>query len=464
MAKIYDEEQLNKFDKETIIQLFLMQQEQLAEIDRKLQLELEQLAVSSRNRYGRSTENMESSQLSFQEVDGGLIIIFNEAEALADENADELTEEVIQKKSKKRKGKRAEDLSGLPKEIINHDLSEDELRMLYPDEERKKLSDEVYHRYSFNPAKIALEEHHVAVYSGKKTEHVEKAKHPAYLLRGSLVSPSLESGIITGKYVNANPLARLEKLYRQHNVSITRQNMANWTIHRVERYLSILYDYPYKYLYRCHAIQADETPLLINKDGRPAGSKSYMRVYRTGKYQTDKQVILYDYQETRKMDHTRKFLKDFRGVCVTDGYQVYHTLEGELEDLEISGCWAHSRRRYDEAVKALPESEQKMSLAYLALLQIQQIYHEEAKLQDMTPAERRKHRQKFNKALVDAYFNWLRINIDKVMPKSKTHNGMTYSLNQEKYLRRFLDDEEIPIDNNAAEKVSEIFVAAERTG
>ena len=50
----------------------------------------------------------------------------------------------------------------------------------------------------------------------------------------------------------------------------------------------------------------------------------------------------------------RKAVKE---VCVTDGYQVYHTLEGELEDLEISGCWAHSRRRYDEAVKALPKSE-----------------------------------------------------------------------------------------------------------
>lgn len=148
MAKLYDEEQLNKFDKETIIQLFLMQQEQLSEIDRKLQLVLEQLAVSNRNRYGRSTEKMESSQLSFQEVDGELVIIFNEAEALADENADELTEEVIQKRSKKQKGKRAEDLSGLPKEIINHDLSEDELRALYPDEEWKKLPDEVYHRYS----------------------------------------------------------------------------------------------------------------------------------------------------------------------------------------------------------------------------------------------------------------------------------------------------------------------------
>lgn len=85
---------------------------------------------------------------------------------------------MIQNKSKKRKAKSAEDLSGLPKEIINHDFSENELRMLYPDEEWKKQLDEVYHRYSFTPAKIALEEHHVAIYSGKKPEHIEKAKHP----------------------------------------------------------------------------------------------------------------------------------------------------------------------------------------------------------------------------------------------------------------------------------------------
>ncbi len=137
---------------------------------------------------------------------------------------------------------------------------------------------------------------------------------------------------------------------------------------------------------------------------------------------------------------------------MTDGYQVYHTLEGEREDLEIAGCWAHCRRRYDEAVKALPKSEQKMSMAYLALSQIQQIYHEEKQLQDMMPAERRRHRQKNIKPLVDTYFNWVRINIEKIMPKSNTHNGMTYSLNQEKYLRRFLDDGEIPIDNNAAEQ------------
>lgn len=52
----------------------------------------------------------------------------------------------------------------------------------------------------------------------KKTEHMEKAKHPAYLLRGSLVSPSLEAGIITGKYANASSLAWLEGLYHQYDM------------------------------------------------------------------------------------------------------------------------------------------------------------------------------------------------------------------------------------------------------
>lgn len=151
-----------------------------------------------------------------------------------------------------------------------------------------------------------------------------------------------------------------------------------------------LADYLHDFLYKCHVIQADETPLLVNKDGRPAGSKSYMWVYRTGKYQTDKQVVLYDYQKTRKADHPREFLKNFRGVCVTDGYQVYHTLEGEREDLEIAGCWAHSRRRYEE----------------------------ESKLQDMESAERRRQRQKNIKPLVDAYFTWVYKNIEKLLPWS----------------------------------------------
>lgn len=243
MSKIYTEEQLNKFDKDTLVQLFLMQQEQLSEIDRKLQLVLEQLAASNKYRYGRSSEKLEpSGQMRFVEVDGEIVLLFNEAEALADEAADEVTEETLKKRGTKKKGKKASDIDGLPKEIINHEMTDEELAVLYPDEDWKRLPDEIYHRYSFTPAKIGIEEHHVAVYSGKKSETINKAKHPAYLLRGSLVSASIESSIIVGKYVNATPLARIEKMFEQYGIPVTRQNMANWTIRIAEEYLSLIYD------------------------------------------------------------------------------------------------------------------------------------------------------------------------------------------------------------------------------
>ena len=94
----------------------------------------------------------------------------------------------------------------------------------------------------------------------------------------------------------------------------------------------------------------------------------------------DKPIVLYEYQPSRNADHPRVFLKDFQGICVTDGYQVYHTLEKEREDLRIAGCWAHARRRFDEALQALPKDQQKDTIAYFALKQIQAIYREENKL------------------------------------------------------------------------------------
>lgn len=118
----------------------------------------------------------------------------------------------------------------------------------------------------------------------------------------------------------------------------------------------------------------------------------------------------------------------------------------------IAGCWAHARRRFDEAVKALPKDKKKSSLAYLALKQIQAIYRENNKRADKSAEERLKHRQLTVKPLVDAYFAWAKQNRQSVPAKSKTANGLTYSLNQEKYLRTFLENGEVPMDNNAAEQ------------
>ena len=453
MALKYTEEQLNSLDRETLIRLFLSQQEQFENIDHTLQLVLEQMADLKRHRFARSTEKHEiEDQISFMEVDGK-VVFFNESEAVAaEENALEEPEGVSRTKPKKKQGKREEDLEGLPVVVVEHSMTDEELEDKFGKDGWKQLPDEVYRRYSFTPAKVEVEEHHVKVYAGKKTEEIVKAEHPECLLRGSLVSPSLEAAVMNAKYVNAVPLYRQEQEFERYGLHISRQNMANWTIQCADRYLAVLYDYLHEKLYSYHVLQADETPVLVNKDGRPAGSKSYMWVYRTGRMYTERQIVLYEYQKTRNASHPREFLKDFNGVCVTDGYQVYHTIEGEREDLRIAGCWSHARRRFDEAVKALPKQKQKDSRAYLALTMIQAIYQEEKQLKDLPAGERKDRRQLSVKPMVEAYFTWVRENLPKVPSKSKTWEGFHYSLNQEKYLKVFLDDGEVPMDNNAAEQ------------
>ena len=460
MAFKYTEEQLNKLDKELLVSLFLGMQDQMEELTKqtealneKMQLMMEQLILSKKNRFGRSSEKLEDpNQIRFMEVNG-TIVFFNEAEAVCDLEAPEPEELELKKaKPKKQAGKRAADLSDLPVQRVDHYLTEEELTAEFGKNGWKQLPDMISRCYQFIPAKVEVEEHHIGVYSSKIDEHMVKAPHPRNLLRGSLVSPSLAAAIINGKYVNAVPLYRLEKEFERYGLAIPRQNMANWMIRLGEGYLGIMYDYLHSLLYEYHVIQADETPVLVNKDGRPAGSQSWMWVYRSGFMQQERQIILYEYQKTRNASHPRKFLKDYTGICVTDGYQVYHTLEKEREDLKIAGCWVHCRRRFNDALEIVPKAHRKESVLYLIMNQIRAIYREEGKLSDLSSEDRLTQRQLVVKPLVDAFFAYLKQISSKTPQNGKVKDAFTYALNQERYLRVFLEDGDVPIDNNASER------------
>ncbi len=223
----------------------------------------------------------------------------------------------------------------MPVTVIRHEMSEDELRAAFPDGKYKRLPYEVYKRLEFHLASFEVKEHHVAVYAGTDNETIVKAQHPKDLLRGSIVTPSLEAAIINRKYVNLLSLYRIEQEFKRNDVNLNRQNMATWTIQCADRYLAILYDHLHKLLYQYHVLQADETPLEVTKDGRTAGSKSYMWIYRTGKSYAEA-IVLYEYQKDRKQNHPEEFLKGFQGVCVTDGYQAYHALEEKTPGLTVA--------------------------------------------------------------------------------------------------------------------------------
>lgn len=445
---IYTEDELNNAGRDELVGIILSLQENIARMTRNQELILEQIAILRGQRFGRHSEKMNV-------IDGQMSLFFNEPEATAGEPGTQAEEpefeEVVIRRKKKKKGKREDDLKDMPVTVIQHEMSEDELNAAFPDGRYKRLPDEVYKRLEFHPASFEVKEHHVAVYAGMDNETIVKAGRPKDLLRGSIVTPSLEAAIINGKYVNSLPLYRMEQEFKRNDVNLCRQNMANWTIQCADRYLAVMYDHLHKLLYGYHVLQADETPVEVTKDGRAAGAKSYMWIYRTGKPYPEA-IVLYEYQKDRKADHPQEFLKGFQGVCVTDGYQAYHSLEEKTEGLAIAGCWAHARRKYAEALKAIKDKEKrKGTLAYDALKQIGAIYKIDNELAGLEPAERQHRRQLEAKPLVDAYFAWVKKHQDEVLPKSQTGKAFAYSLNQEQYLRVFLEDGEVPLDNNATE-------------
>ncbi|MEQ2678563.1 IS66 family transposase [Enterocloster citroniae] len=460
MAKKYTEDQLNTLDKSFLVQMYLNLQEQLEsltkethELNEKMQLMMEQLILNKHARFGRSSEKMtDAGQICFKEVDGN-ILFFNEAEAISNMAIPELEDlEVKPTRGVKPAGRKEGHISGLPVNRIDHYLSAGQLTLEFGEEGWKQLPDAVMKHYRFVPAKVEVDEHHIGVYASKKDNRVVKAPHPSSLLRGSLVSASLGAAIMNAKYVNGIPLHRMEKEFERYGLTIDRRNMANWMIRLAEEYLGVLYDRLHEKLYDFHVIQADETPVLVKRDGRDAGAKSYMWVYRSGFMNKEQQIILYDYQKTRSGEHPRKFIKDYKGICVTDGYQVYHTVEKRMDDLTIAGCWVHCRRGFDDAMQTIAKEHQKESISYLIMKQIQAIYREEGKLKDLSARERRMQRQVVVKPLVDALFAYLKQNEPLIERKGTLRAAFTYALNQEKYLRVFLSDGEVPIDNNASER------------
>ena len=468
MVNQMDEKQLLNLDNKTLVAYILSQRSSLAQMSQQIDVLSQQVSMLTQERFGRKSDKNLSDitgegyeQLSF---------VFNEAEitigSLKPEEIPETTiEEITYKRKKKQKGKRDQDLSGIPEHNYYHNLSEDTLKEEFGEGGWKILRYETYKRLAFYPATFEVEVHHLPVYAAKNGSVIRNTPHPAGdLLRNSIVTPSLLAGILNYKYVNAQPLARLEKEFDRMSVPIARQNMCSWVIRCTKKYFDPLYARMKKYFQSLAIGHADETTVVVNKDDRPAGAKSYMWVYTTEPGNGDHPVILYDYQKGRSGEYPSEFLKDFHGILVTDGYQVYHTLENMRNDLTIAGCWAHAYRKVADIVKALGKEEAKGTLAQFGVNQISLIFSFDRKYKDLPPHERLTQRKMYIAPLVDVFFSWAKTNLgtQKALPKSPTGKALQYFINQEKYLRVFLTDGRVPLDNSMAERSIRPFVTGRK--
>ncbi len=158
--------------------------------------------------------------------------------------------------------------------------------------------------------------------------------------------------------------------------------------------------------------------------------------------------------------HPREFLKEYNGILMTDGYQVYHRLEKECSDtIVVAGCWAHCKRRFAEILKSIGSQTRGGTIAAEANERIVAIYHVDNMTKGKSDKEILNNRQASVKPLVDSFFAWIKPIYDSnsLDKAGKTYKAVQYAVNQEVYLRKFLDNALIPLDNNDAEQSIKAF-------
>ena len=467
------EEQLNNLNKDALVIIASSLQDQLrsmaqqlenanARLDdnnRQIELLTEQIRIMNQRHLGKKAE----SGLSDMEGQLTLFDSFNEVEGFQKKDLPEPTIEEVTISSYRRskaKGKREADLDGLPARIFEHKLSDEELAEKFPDG-YKELPVEIHKRLHIIPETFIVDEHHVHVYASKSNDGtIIRAKRPVDLFRNSIATPALVASIINGKYVNALPLERQSRAYKCNGINLSTNTMSNWVVNSTERYLSLIYDRLHELIYENKVIHADESPakvMRIENAKIKGGKKTYMWVYRNRPMRTTHPIVLFDWQASRKADHPREFLKDFSGTVVTDGYQVYHKLADEREDLKVAGCWIHARRPFADFIKSVGLKTAKGTVAQEAYDMITDILHTDNEFDDLSNTDRKKQRQSKLQEKVDAYFEWVKQKYTQVTHNSTIGKALAYSINQEKYLRVFLTDGMVPPDNNYAEQAIRPF-------
>lgn len=443
---------------ETEIQLL---KEKTKELEFMNALLSDRLALAQRKQFGSSSEKYAEG---YEQMD-----LFNEAEQEADPNAAEPEMEEIHPKSYKRKkptGKKEEDLSAFETtEVIKHKLEGNDRFCPECGTKYKVVTTETVKYLKFIPARFEVVEETTYVYACPKCGMMKRPQKDPSLLKGSVATPSLVAGIMNAKYVNGMPLARQEREFARYNLNLSTKTMANWIILCAKRHLQPIYDLMREEFLRSRYIHCDETRLqVIDEPEQKGTTQNWMWVYLTDEYSGSPRMVLFQYERTRGGYHPVEFLGDeFRGYLTCDGYQAYHGLP---EQITVTGCMAHARRRFDEALtplkKGFTKEQLKETTAYQAMARIGMLYKIEELIRNQSPEERYAERQKQSKPLLEAFFGWLYTLEGSVNRSSKIGEAVLYALNQEKYLKAYLEDGHLSIDNSAAERAIKNFAIGRR--
>jgi transposase len=416
-----------------------------------------QIRLLLHKRFGPSSEKSSANQLQ----------LFNEAEDLVEKEESAEAEEtvLVQAHTRVRKGRRPLPTS-LPRVVVLHDLSEEEKICPRDGCGMERIGEETHEQLSVIPSRMQVIRHVRPKYACPRCEEgVRISPPPPQVIPKSMASAGLLAYIATSKYVDALPLYRQSKIFERWGVDLSRTVMANWMIMTgtaVQPIINLLRDE----LIEDAIIQCDETRCQVLKEpGRPAQRQSYIWAQRGGSEQ--RPVILFDYDSSRGGEVPQRLLEGFSGYLQTDGYDGYNAVCKDNDKIVRVGCWAHSRRRFDEAVKAQKkakggEGSRKLSKAHKGLWFVKELYKIEKEIRGKPPGERKEVREAQARPILNELRKWLDVSRDQVPPKSLTGRALGYLHDQWDHLIRYLDDGRLEMDNNRIENAIRPFVVGRK--
>jgi len=314
----------------------------------------------------------------------------------------------------------------------------------------QRIGEDMAEKLDYQPGSFTVERHVRGKWVCKCCEKLVQAPIAPHVIDKGLPTTGLLAQVLVAKYLDHLPLYRQEAIFQRAGHAIARSTLAQWVGECGVR-LQPLVDALSAELLRQGVLHADETPVAMLKPGHGKTHRAYLWSYCTTPFNPIKAVV-FDFADSRGGQHVRGFLglpgteqhPGWKGRLVTDDFSGYKACF-ELGVTEV-GCMAHARRKFHElwANHGSPIGEQ-------ALKFFVQLYELEREVAEADNDARREARRRRSRPVADALHHWMRQQRQKIPDGSATARAIDYSLNRWTALTRFLDDGELPIDNNWVE-------------
>ena len=388
-------------------------------------------ALLKRMKFAAQSErfNPEQKSLLQDEIEADLAAVASEIDGLQQESAAVSPQE-------KKQPKRLPLPANLPRREIRHEPESSTCRCGC---QMKRIGEDVAEKLDYVPGVFSVERHIRGKWACAQCETIVQAPVAAHVIDKGIPTTGLLAQVLVAKYADHLPLYRQEAIFGRAGLAIPRSTLAQWVGICGVR-LQPLVDALKAQMLQHRVLHADETPVQMLKPGNGKTHRAYLWAYAPGAFEGMKSVV-YDFCESRAGEHARAFLGEWRGSLTCDDFSGYKALiaSGVTE----VGCLAHARRKFFDLHAA-----NKSQIAEFALQQFAKVYDIEREAKEISADERKAMRQRHTQPVLDALHQWMLLQRQKVPEGSATAKALDYSLRRWVALTRFVDDGQLPIDNN----------------